>query len=72
MRQQGNIFQTEEQDKTPEEELRVFSSVTQLCSDTLRPHELQPPWEWVQSNDCKDDPRTQEKNGCTEQKVLSF
>ena len=43
MRQQGNIFQTEEQDKTPEEELRVFSSVTQLCLDTLRPHELQPP-----------------------------
>ena len=24
------MFQTEEQDKTPEEELRVFSSVTQL------------------------------------------
>ena len=33
---------------------------------------MQSTWECVQSNDCKDDQRTQKKNRCTEQEVRIF
>ena len=54
MRWQKNIFQTKEQDKTPEDQLSGDKQSTQ---------------ERVQSNDHKDDPRTQENNRCTEREV---
>lgn len=52
MRWQRNMFQTKQQDKTPEEQL------SEVTIGNLP--------ERAQSNDCKNDPRTQEKNECTE------
>ena len=52
MRQQWNMFQTKEQDKTPEEQLSGDRQSTQKV---------------IQRNGSKDDPRSQKKNGGTDQ-----
>ena len=58
MRQQRNTFQTKEQDKTPEKQLNEVEIDRQSIQER------------VQHNDRKDDPRTWEKNGCTEEKAI--
>ena len=59
MRQQRKTFQVKGRDKNPEKEL----SDMELGN---------PPGDRVQSNDCKDDPRSKEENGCIEQEIRSF
>ena len=54
MRQQRNKFQTKEQDKTPEEQLREVN-ISNLLGGKF------------QSNDSKDDPGSQKKNGGTDE-----